>query len=66
MSVARQRVGEPEVYRGRLISVTFMGPDFLAHVDTDIEMPNFYLTPAAAVSAAQRYINDAEKAKEKK
>lgn len=64
MTVMRQTVGVPELYRGSLISVRFMGPDFLCYVG-DIEMSGFYVSPAAAVSAGQRYINDEIDAKEK-
>ena len=63
-TVVRQSVGAPELYRGSLISVRFMGPDFLCYVG-DIEMSGFYISPGAAVAAGQRYINDEIDAKEK-
>jgi hypothetical protein len=64
MTLTRQLVGVPELYRGSLISVRFLGPDFLCYVG-DIEMSGFYISPAAAAAAGQRYINDEIDAKEK-
>lgn len=56
MAIERQKMGAPEEYRGYLISLVYLGPDFLSYVD-DREMPNFYMTPAAAVNGAQTFIN---------
>jgi hypothetical protein len=64
MTIQRQIIGAPELYRDRLISVRLMGPDFLAYVD-DIELGGFFISPNAAVAAGQRYINDALKSREK-
>lgn len=61
----RTKFCAPEMYRGRTISIVFLGPDFLAYVD-DIELSAFYISPKAAVAGAQTYINDDAKAKEKK
>ena len=54
-----------ETYGGRDIVVRLMGPDFLCYVG-DIELSGFYLSPQAAISAGQKYINDEAKAKDKK
>lgn len=63
--VKRQLVGAPEMYRGYLLSVRLMGPDFLAYVD-EREMSAFYTSPNAAIAGAQRFVNEEIAAKEKK
>jgi hypothetical protein len=57
-----RKIVSQTAYRSRIITLTFLGPDFMAHVD-DIEMSAFYTSEHAAISGAQRYINDALKAK---
>lgn len=57
MSLQRQIVGSPELYRGSTITVRLLGPDYICYVD-DVEMSAFYLTPGAAVSGGQRYVNE--------
>jgi hypothetical protein len=65
MAVQRPIVGQPTLYRDRLITVRMMGPDMLSFVD-DEELSGFFISEQAAVAAGQRYINDAIKAKERK
>ena len=65
MTIPRPIVGEPEKYRGRLISAHYMGPDLLAWVDGE-ELPNFYETTEAARAAARRYIDRQIEEAEKK
>jgi hypothetical protein len=64
VTVARPIVGTPEKYRGRVLSVRLMGPDYLSYVD-EIELSGFFISPGAAASAGQKYVNDEIEAKEK-
>lgn len=57
MAIERKVVGTPSKYRGKTITVRFMGPDFLGYVN-DIELSGFFLSAAAAESAGQRYVNE--------
>lgn len=59
MTVERTTV-KSEWYEGRLVSAKFMGPDLLAYVG-DVELPNFYETPRAAIAAGKRYIDEENK-----
>lgn len=61
--IHRQQIGAAEDYCGRKITVRLMGPDFLAYVD-DTELSGFFISPNAAVNAAQKYINDEASSKE--
>jgi hypothetical protein len=65
MTIERQQVGATEFYGGRGITVRLMGPDFLCYVDK-VELSNFFISPGAAVSAGQKYIDDERKAREQK
>lgn len=65
MNIQRPMIGLPTQYSGRKITVRYMGPDFLGYVD-EVELAGFFITPAAAESAAQRYINDEIEAARKK
>jgi len=64
MTIERKEVAT-EMYGGRKIRVTLMGPDFLAYVD-GVELSGFYLSPQAGINAGQKYVDDERKAKEKK
>jgi hypothetical protein len=65
MSLAREPAGPPQLYRGHLIQVRIIKPDFLCYVG-DIELSGFFISESAAVSAGQRHINAEIEAKEKK
>ena len=58
MSIERKLIGEPERYKGRLLTVRHMGPDVLGYVD-DTELSGFFLNPEAARAAGRRHV-DAE------
>lgn len=64
MSVARPAAGPPHLYRGHLIQVRVMSPDFLCYVG-DIELSGFFVSELAAVSAGQRHINAEIEARDK-
>lgn len=63
MSVQRKQIGEPETYRGHLITVHYMGPDLLVRVD-DAELPSFYIDAEAARKAGRRHADALDKAKD--
>lgn len=54
--VNREPVGEPYMYRGYLVTATFIGPDLLGHIDGE-EMPNFYVNLAAVRRMAERSVD---------
>lgn len=60
MAVKREVVGDPYMYRGRLVSARYMGPDLLAFVN-DVELPHFYDGLEAVRSAGRRWIDAEEK-----
>lgn len=63
--IDRKPVGDPYMYRGHLITATFIGPDLLGHIDGE-EMPNFYMDLAAVRKAAERNVDLKIKEQEEK
>ena len=55
--IKRKQVGDAERYHGRRLFATYLGPDLLANVN-DIELPTFFLTVEAALSAALKYVDE--------
>ena len=63
MPVERPIVGGTATYRGRKICARFMGPDYLAFVDST-ELAGFFTDVEAAHQAGMRHVDAEEKAKE--
>ena len=63
MALERKIVGKPEKYRGRTITIRYMGPDLLCEVD-GIELSGFFVDVEAARSGGQRYVDAEIKAEE--
>ena len=55
--IKRRQVGDAERYHGRRLHASYLGPDLLANVD-DIELPTFFMTVEAALSAARKYVDE--------
>lgn len=51
--------------KGRQVEVQLVGPDYITLVD-GAELPNFQLTPAAGMEAAERWIDEQEREKQRK
>ena len=50
---------DTEVYKGKMITVPFMGPDLLCYVDW-VELPNFHINVESAKAAGRKYIDRLE------
>lgn len=63
--IDRPPVGDPYMYRGYMITATFIGPDLLGYIDGE-EMPNFYMDLAAVRKAGSRNVDLKIKEREEK
>lgn len=63
--IDRKPVGDPHMYRGYLVTATFIGPDLLGYIDGE-EMPNFYMDLAAVRKTAERNVDLKIKEREEK
>lgn len=61
----RKPVGDPYMYRGYMITATFIGPDLLGYIDGQ-EMPNFYMDLAAVRRVGARNVDLKIKEQEEK
>lgn len=63
--IDRKPVDEPYMYRGCMITATFIGPDLLGYIDGE-EMPNFYMDLAAVRRTGSRNVDLKIKEREEK